>query len=202
MSKNNILIDDYNNISSWKNIFGNGQPIKVEIGSGKGQFIVNRALEESECNFVAIEIRRKRTSKIASKIEAAGLQNARVLWANAKERLGTIFPAHSIDTFFIHFPDPWPKRKHERRRLIDIAFLKTLHRILQYRGKVYLTTDVAIYARDFAQLFVKSHGFDTIYAESGDKNYTYHRSIHEWKFKKQGRTIYYFCFCKADGKNK
>jgi tRNA (guanine-N7-)-methyltransferase len=183
-------------LPDWQTLLGNDHPIKIEIGPGKGVFLINRAQEEPHVNFIAIEIRRKRVEHIQSKITGQGVKNAQVIWGDAKQVLTALFPPATIATFFIHFPDPWPKRKHEKHRLLDEPFVATLHRLLLAEGKVYLTTDVSDYSAKFSLLFGAQQGFICVYAESGQRDYPYHQSIHEQKFRAQGRGLYYFCFAK------
>lgn len=184
------------NRPDWKEIFGNDRPLRVEIGPGKGKFLIEVAQREPQANYVAIEIRPKRVEKIRSKVARAELKNIQVYLGNAKESLGAMFSPAGVEIFFAHFPDPWPKRKHERRRLIDVDFVQVLYDLLRPDGKIYLTTDVGSYAETTSCLFTRHGGFVPIYAKVGDWDSPYHNTIHEWKFKLQQRTIYYFCYGK------
>lgn len=183
-------------LPDWKALLGNNNPIKVEIGPGKGEFLLHRAAEDPNANFIAIEIRRKRVDSIAGKIARQGVKNAQVIWGDAKQVLASLFAPTTIDTFFIHFPDPWPKHRHEKYRLLDETFIAVLLRLLLPGGKIYLTTDVAAYAQKLSELFGINRGFTCVYAESGQRDYAYHQSVHEQKFKQAGRTLHYFCFAK------
>lgn len=181
---------------NWREIFGNDNPLRVEIGPGKGEFLLTLAAQEPKANYIAIEIRRKRVEKIKSKLARTELSNMRVYQGDAKQLLPELFSAASIEILFIHFPDPWPKRRHERRRLLNEDFVAVVYELLMVRGKVYLTTDVASYADTIAQLFA-AKGFASVYAKTGHWESPYHCSIHEWKFKLRNRVIHYFCFTKA-----
>jgi tRNA (guanine-N7-)-methyltransferase len=178
----------------WRAIFGNAHPIKVEIGPGKGDFLIQSALQSPDFNFLGLEIRRKRVEKINSKLCREGLTNAKIVPGDAKILIHSLFLPESVDTFFIHFPDPWPKRRHGKHRLIEPVFVETLCHILVPQGKVYLTTDADYYATTMSTIFA-SH-FMRQYAYSDDLDHPYHHTFHEWKFKLEGRKIYYFCFTK------
>lgn len=191
-----IVLPARQQIPDWRLIFGNWHPLKVEIGPGQGDFLLDLAREEPDANFVAIEIRNKRVEKIKARAARAGVKNAQVWMGDAKEVLPSLFAPGTVDTFFIHFPDPWVKRKHERRRLIQLEFVHIMHTLLVPQGKAYLTTDVANYAEHMLQCFQAQGGFTTVYAESGHRDYAYHHSVHESKFKLGGRTINYFYFSK------
>ena len=170
------------------------KPIKVEIGPGKGEFLVQTAQQEPDTNFVGLEIRRKRANKIQSKIDRLEVENAFIVWGDAKEVLKEHFPYGSVDTFFVHFPDPWPKHRHKKRRLIEENFLEILHNLLRFKGKLFLTTDVKAYAESITELFSSYNGFDLLYIKSGQLELLNHSSIHESKFKLSGRMIHYFCY--------
>lgn len=184
----------------WKVVFENDNPLKVEIGPGKGQFLIDLALREPRFNYVAVEIRRKRVAKIESKIARADLKNVRVCWGDARSLLPSLFSPGSVSDFFIHFPDPWPKRKHSHRRTLDANFAALLHDLLVPKGIVYLTTDVESYADLICNLFEERGNFETLYA--GEEGSPYHRTIHEWKFKLQNRRIQYFAFSKRTEQEK
>lgn len=179
----------------WRTIFGNDRPLRVEIGPGKGEFLIESACRESEANYIGIEIRSRRVEKIRNKIARSNLKNVQVYLGDARA-MPRLFGKNSVEAFFIHFPDPWPKRRHQHRRLIVADFVRSLYELLQPQGKIYLTTDVEGYAITMLQLFTEHKGFKSLYAKFGDFDFSYHRSIHERKFKLQKRTIYYFCYSK------
>lgn len=124
----------------WKDIFGNDNPVEVEIGCGKGHYLLARAQQNPGTNFLgfdrAIKYLRRRQKKAAS--EALGnLQFSRM------EAQGFIpnVPNDSVSIFHIYFPDPWPKRRHHSRRLVDAKFLTLLLKKTVPGGSIYLATD-------------------------------------------------------------
>ena len=178
----------------WPAIFGSSAPVHVEIGPGKGEFLLELAGQQPDNNFVGIEIRRKRVAKIAGKLAQAGITNVRLILGNAKTVLDSFLTPASVAGFFIHFPDPWPKRRHQQRRLFDNQFINNLRRLLPPGGKVYITTDVADYAQQIGALFRDNDAFVQEYSYNDNFTHPYHRTIHEWKFKLWGRKIHYFCY--------
>lgn len=179
--------------TDWNAIFAQPQPLKVEIGPGKGEFIFQLACQQPQYNFIGIEIRWRRAMKLALMVGQAGMTNVKFVAANAKLFLEYLFLPCSVDSFFIHFPDPWPKLRHSHRRLLDTAMVEMIHQKLMPQGKVYLTTDVPYFSRDMMTLFQPSQ-FNKVYYHQGDGDLLYHNTHHEAKFKLEGRNISYFCY--------
>ncbi len=179
----------------WATIFDQQQKIKVEIGPGKGEFLLEQAQKEPGFNFVGLELRWIRALKIANAADKANLQNIKIIAIDAKTYLKYLFPASSIFALFIHFPDPWPKNRHQQRRLLGPEFLPAIHHVLAPEGNLYCTTDVPWYNQHIEQTFKMHAGFEVIYHHQGSAiPLQYHQTQHELKFKACGKTIFYFCF--------
>ena len=121
-------------------LFGNDNPIRIEIGCGKGDFIVGTAAKEPDVNFLAVEKVSDVLMLAAEKVKKSELPNVRVCCVDAKE-LAEIFPEGSIDRIYLNFSDPWPKSRHEKRRLTYRTFFEIYKRILKPDGAVYFKTD-------------------------------------------------------------
>lgn len=121
-------------------LFGNDNPIRIEIGCGKGDFIVGTAAKEPDVNFLAVEKVSDVLMLAAEKVKKSELSNIRVCCVDAKE-LAEIFPEGSIDRIYLNFSDPWPKSRHEKRRLTYRTFLEIYKKILKPDGAVYFKTD-------------------------------------------------------------
>lgn len=121
-------------------LFGNDNPLRLEIGCGKGDFIVGTAAKEPDVNFLAIEKVSDVLVIAAEKVKNSGLSNVRVCCVDAKE-LEEIFPAKSIDRIYLNFSDPWPKYRHEKRRLTYRSFLGIYKTILKEGGAIHFKTD-------------------------------------------------------------
>ena len=126
----------------WQQIFGNDQPVAVEIGPGRGEFLLASAARTPARNFYGIERSAARAHAIAAKIARNSLANARVIEADARCLLNAL-PDASVAAFHIQFPDPWWKRRHEKRRLWTTDFVAGLTRALVMGGTIELVTDVA-----------------------------------------------------------
>lgn len=121
-------------------LFGNSNPLRLEIGCGKGDFIVGTAAKEPNVNFLAIEKVSDVLVTAAEKVKESGLTNVRVCCVDAKE-LTEIFAPGSIDRIYLNFSDPWPKSRHEKRRLTYRSFLAIYKQILRPDGAIHFKTD-------------------------------------------------------------
>ncbi len=137
-------------------IFGCQRPLEIDIGSGKGRFLLARAAAYPDVNFIGIERQQRRVEKVASKAARAGLANIRLLNTEIRFALELLLPDRAVRTFYIFYPDPWPKRRHHPRRLINADFVRLLHRKLQPHGHVHFATDHLDYFAAAAPLFEAS----------------------------------------------
>jgi len=124
-------------------IFNRPHPIDLEIdlGCGKGRFLLARANTYRDTCFLGIDRRRQRIEKVGRAVPRAGLENVRLICAEAFDTVTRLIPENSVFTYYIFFPDPWPKRRHHRRRLFNPEFLDAVNRTLRYKGKIHVATD-------------------------------------------------------------
>jgi tRNA (guanine-N7-)-methyltransferase len=122
-------------------IFGNDRPVEVEIGSGKGGFLIDAAGQRAGHNFLGIEYAGKFAMYVADRAARRGLTNVRVLSADAGHLFIHRVPPASIDALHVYHPDPWPKKRHHKRRLFCPAFVEAAIRALKPRGLWYIQTD-------------------------------------------------------------
>ncbi|MEM6885382.1 MAG: tRNA (guanosine(46)-N7)-methyltransferase TrmB [Verrucomicrobiota bacterium] len=126
-------------------IFGNDHPVELELGSGDGGFILGRAKQYPERNFLAVERLLGRSRKIANRIMREGYDNLKVLRLESSYVVERLCPKHSLDLIHIMFPDPWPKKRHHKRRLIQPQFLTMMRQALIPGGTVRFSTDHSEY---------------------------------------------------------
>lgn len=134
-------------------LFGNDHPLEVDVGSGKGRFLLARAAAHPDVNFIGIERQRRRIDKVALKAARAGLTNIRLLHTEINFALETLLADSAVRTFYVFYPDPWPKRRHNTRRLVNTDFLNLLHRKLQTNGCIHFATDHEDYFNAVIPLF-------------------------------------------------
>jgi tRNA (guanine-N7-)-methyltransferase len=138
------------------------QPLEVELGSGDGSFIVQWAKLNPGRNFLAVERLLGRLRKIERKGQRNALTNLRLLRMEAWYVLEYLLPLASVSAVHIYFPDPWPKRKHRKNRLINEAFAETAARALAAGGLVYLRTDDADYFKQMTEVFKGNDKFKAV----------------------------------------
>ncbi len=126
-------------------IFGRGAPLEVEVGSGKGLFLRGAAARQPDHNFLGIEIVAKYAQFAASRLAAAGLTNACVVAGDANRVFAERFPDGGVEAVHIYFPDPWWKKRHHKRRIMNPGFLGLVRRALRSGGALHFWTDVEEY---------------------------------------------------------
>lgn len=144
----------------WRALFGNDAPVEIDVGCGKGGYLLWAAAQRPAHNFLGVERQLVRLRKVDRKIHLAGLTNTRLLRCEAGYLLHKLIPARSVAVYHIYFPDPWPKRRHHPRRLIQPAFISELHRTLLPGGSVNVATDDADYFAHMEITFAASPLFD------------------------------------------
>jgi tRNA (guanine-N7-)-methyltransferase len=142
----------------WSSIFDPDKPIEVDLGFGRGEFIIEMARRRPGVQFVGLEIRDYLIDKARALIDAESLSNVYVMAANVKEHLPILFDPGALSRVYIHFPDPWTKRKkHHKRRMVDGKLVATLHLLIRPGGEVHLMTDKREVGLEMRALF-EAHG--------------------------------------------
>lgn len=121
--------------------FGNDHPIAIDLGCGKGRFLLAHAADHPDINFLGIDRMLRRIRKIDRKAVRAGLHNIRLLRMDAYYAVTYMIPADSISEYFILFPDPWPKKKHHDHRLFNTEFVTALLRTMKCGAHLHVATD-------------------------------------------------------------
>jgi tRNA (guanine-N7-)-methyltransferase len=176
----------------WAAVFGNGHRVEAEVGFGKGLFLLTAAQQSPQTNFLGVEIERKYTLFTATRIAKRGLKNARLACADAKQFFRHRVPAGSLAAVHVYFPDPWWKRRHEKRRLFTAEFVGLCVRVLRPGGRLHLVTDVEEYFGIMKGLVAEQPGLRELpppepKAPAHDLDYL---TNFERKYRKEGRPIY------------
>ncbi len=143
-------------------LFPQHQPLEIELGSGDGSFLVAYAKLHPEHNFIGVERLLGRIRKTDRKGRRAGLTNLRGVRIESTYFLEYLLPAHTAAAIHVYFPDPWPKRKHRRHRLINERFPELARQALAPGGAVYLRTDDADYFAQMTAVFAVSAHFRAV----------------------------------------
>lgn len=178
---------------NWQDVFGNDKPIQMEIGMGKGRFISTMARQNPDLNFIGVEVIEEVLLDSVKRMNRAGgiPENLRLVWINAT-MLQDLFANGEVDRIFLNFSDPWPKSRHQKRRLTHGSFLKQYANILKLQGQVHFKTDNQLLFEFSLNEFSACHWqlqniqLD-MYSRLPDANVA---TEYELKFHEQGMPIY------------
>ena len=140
-------------------LFPKPQPLEVELGCGDASFLVEHACRHPETNFIGVERLLGRINKLDRKGRRAGLTNLRGVRIESSYFLQFLLPPRSAAALHIYFPDPWPKKKHSKHRLIGGSFPALARAALVPGGAVYLRTDDVVYSQQMAEVFSANREF-------------------------------------------
>lgn len=143
-------------------LFPTHQPLEVELGCGDASFLVNYARLHPERNFIGVERLAGRIRKLDRKGRRAGLANLRGVRIESSYFLGYLLPPQSAVALHIYFPDPWPKRKHWKHRLVSERFPEIAARALVHDGVIYLRTDDESYFQQMLSVFAARQEFQSV----------------------------------------
>ena len=175
----------------WNTVFGNENPIHIEVGSGKGAFITGMALQNPEMNYIGIDIQLSVLSYALDKVLASGAQNVKLLRVDGSA-LTNYFEDGEIDLMYLNFSDPWPKTKHEKRRLTYKTFLNTYKQILPEQGEIHFKTDNrGLFEYSLASFSQYGMTLKQVWLDLHDSAYEGNiMTEYEEKFSRKGQVIY------------
>lgn len=148
-------------------LFGRQAPKILDIGSGNGDTTVAMAMAHPENDYLAVEVHTPGVGSLLRKISANRLRNIRICNHDVIEVLRWQIPPGSLDSVYLFFPDPWPKKRHHKRRLVNAEFLRLLGRCMQRHARLFIATDWQDYAEHILEVFSRSPDFVNI---AGDNN--------------------------------
>ena len=177
---------------TWQDLFESSAPIDIEVGFGKGEFLLEIAKREPERNFIGFEIDRIRMKWAEVKAYREGYKNIRFVPGDAIALLPQVFKDNEISRAYLNFPDPWPKNRHAKKRMIGKPVISEFVRIVRPEGDIFVVTDVDPYAQVGLKI-LESYGdqIENVYGEGTimPQLEGYPVTIHEMKFRREGRTI-------------
>jgi len=145
-----------------KKAFGNNRTVCLDIGFGNGESLIHIARMHPEINFVGMEVHSPGVGHLLLKMEEYDLQNIRIYQYDGVEVLKDCFTENSIDALHIYFPDPWHKKRHNKRRLIQQPFIQSIVPKLKDKARVHIATDWQEYALHIQQVFAEYAEFKNI----------------------------------------
>ncbi len=181
----------------FETIFGRSAPVFVEYCSGHGDWVIQKALAQPDACWIAVEKRFDRVRRIWAKMHNFNVPNLLIVCGEAQVFSRFYLPAQSVDGFFINFPDPWPKNKHAKHRLVQQPFLDDLIRAGKSGAEVAIATDDLPYAQQAVEVFQTpwQSRLPAPHYTTGVESYG--SSWFERLWKELGRTIYYLQFVKS-----
>ncbi|MCB1050267.1 MAG: tRNA (guanosine(46)-N7)-methyltransferase TrmB [Acidobacteria bacterium] len=171
-------------------LYGYANPVELEIGIGKGYFMMTSALADPETNFLGIEYARKYLIRAIDRIEKRPIRNVRLVHTEAMTFIQEHIPDQSLRTVHLYFPDPWHKKRHHKRRIFQLNFIEQVHRILQPKGHLLIATDHADYWAWMQEVLEKQTLLNPSERLPEPPIDTEGLTNYEIKYLREGRTIY------------
>jgi tRNA (guanine-N7-)-methyltransferase len=182
-------------------LFGNDRPVEIEIGSGKGRFLLAQATTRPEVNFLGVEWSLKYLRLAKERAEARGLRNVRLFRADARHVLQALIPDRSVARVHVYCPDPWPKKRHKKRRLFSAATVVQIERVLVPGGYLDLSTDVGEYFEEIREMVPVASGLysaeDPLFPTESAEG----RTSYETKYLRIGRPIHRASYVRSAGRS-
>ncbi|MDE0680836.1 MAG: tRNA (guanosine(46)-N7)-methyltransferase TrmB [Gammaproteobacteria bacterium] len=143
-------------------VFGRRAPTVLEIGFGNGETLVRSARESPDVNYLGIEVHLPGLGRCMLLAEKAGIRNLRLIQGDAVEVLGQRMPSACLAMVCLYFPDPWPRKRHHKRRLVQPGFVRLIERVLEPRGVFHVATDWAPYAEHIEHVMSGNAAFERL----------------------------------------
>ncbi|PSF12318.1 tRNA (guanosine(46)-N7)-methyltransferase TrmB [Marinobacter fuscus] len=170
-----------------REVFGRDSMLNLEIGFGMGKSLAEMAEAAPEQDFIGVEVHLPGVGALLKEVEDRGLENVRVYSIDANDVIDLCLPDACLDRVMVFFPDPWHKKKHHKRRLIQAEFVQRIRHKLRVGGILHLATDWENYAEHMLEVMVESEGFANTQEQGGysprpdDRPFT--------KFEKRGENL-------------
>ena len=185
--------------NNWKSVFENNNPICLELGMGRGSFIIEMAKKHPNINYIGLELDKNQTATAVSNIRGSNIPNLRMICADAKEIIN--FFGKEIDTIYLTFSEPWPKKQDEKKRFTDVSYLKLYDRVFKKDKHIVLKTDNKIlFASAMESLSQYWYSFNKVSLDlhNDERKIENIMTDFEKQYFKEKRAIYY---CDAFFKN-
>ncbi|MBZ2170346.1 MULTISPECIES: tRNA (guanosine(46)-N7)-methyltransferase TrmB [Marinobacter] len=170
-----------------RQVFGRDAVLNLEIGFGMGKSLAEMAEAAPEQDFIGVEVHLPGVGSLLKEVEARGLENVRVYSIDVNDVIDLCLPDACLDQVMIFFPDPWPKKKHHKRRLVQTEFVQRIRHKLRVGGILHLATDWENYAEHMMEVMVEAEGFANTQEDGGYSPRPDSRPI--TKFEKRGERL-------------
>lgn len=174
------------------------RPLVVDLGFGRGEFLMALAEKAPDVDFLGVEVSHKRVLKMARRLARTPFVNLRLCEARAQDVVARALPTGSVRTFWVNFPDPWPKKRHAARRLIQPGFVRELVRALEPDGVLQVATDAVAYAEWIDEVLRDEPGLvntwpDAWVSDVADRP----RTGYELEWRAEGRPLHFFTYARC-----
>ena len=196
-----ISINDVSSPIDWQDLFGNANPVEIEIGFGKGRFLLEASKQNANVNFIGVERAQKYVELTRQRFlkymqhhtinKNLGIfENVRLAWTDANYFLSRYVKEESVKAYHVYFPDPWPKVRQQKRRIFrNVEFLTAISQTLSLdSGRLYVVTDFAEYFNEIQDRIAQHTRLIPVSAKSGE--YQNIATNFEIKYRIEGRNIY------------
>jgi tRNA (guanine-N7-)-methyltransferase len=171
-------------------LFGRPAPLELEVGSGKGLFLVSAGAARPTHNFVGVELSRKYARRAADRVAKAGLANVAVIRGDIRQLWHRLEGLNALAAVHIYFPDPWWKKRHKKRRVFNEEFLARVSRVLRLGGELQIATDVEEYFETMRALVATRAEYRPLTDAGGSASVGDYLTNFERKYRNEGRPIY------------
>ena len=186
-----LIAEELSKPVDFEKVFGRSGPVEIEIGSGRGTFVVNQALAKPGVNFLGIEWASKFCRYAVDRLGRWQVRNAKMLRADAIEFIEEYVAEESVDIYHIYFPDPWPKKKHHKRRMLSSDNVKKIVRTLKPCGVIQAATDHDDYFEQIKRVFEDDEDLEIVpfTCAAGAQRDEFVGTNYERKYLEQGRSF-------------
>ena len=185
-----IILNPEKHKGEYKKVFGNNNPIHLEIGMGKGDFIIQNAINHPENNYIGLEKYESVQMRAVQKLEELDIPNLRLIHMDA-ENLNNVFEKE-IDTIYLNFSDPWPKNRHAKRRLTSTFFLNIYDSLFSGKPHIIQKTDnIGLFASSIVSLSEYGYTIHKCSLDLHNENIENYQTEYEKKFSEKGQKINY-----------
>lgn len=186
-------ITEYRIPLEMQDVLNNTNELALEIGFGDGDFLIQMAKERPDLNYIGIEIKRSRFKTAVNNLLKQEISNVKLLHMDAPIALDEVFKPSTFIEAYINFPDPWPKDRHKKHRIINNPFLDKLSIIMKPRGLLEIASDHRDYIEDMLTVFNQNSRFKNSFKSPGYTNKLTNRPLtkYEIEYRMGGREIFY-----------
>ena len=171
-------------VLDFQQLFQRQAPTFLEIGFGMGQSLAEMAKQRPQHNFIGIEVHQPGVGSLLCQVKELGLENIRVISADAVDVMNSMIAAESLDGVYLFFPDPWHKKRHHKRRIVQTAFVETMAKCIKPGGALHMATDWKNYAEHMLDV---AEACDLLENTAGPGNYSPDKGSRvETKFERRG----------------